>query len=117
MIAFPGDAPIALATSAGHGYLPLFGVMTLAIALAQIMAVLGWGEYFPWSISGLLAQGEQLGAASYVIVLRYRPGRIGRHIRLVGAGKSDPFASRASSSPGEGLQLSLQALSPEPPLR
>lgn len=61
--------PIALFASIGHGYLPPMGVTILAIFLAQIIAVAGWGEYFPWSIPALLAQGSQLGFASYLIVL------------------------------------------------
>jgi ABC-2 type transport system permease protein len=60
---------IAWAASAGGGYMPAFGVMILEIALAQIIAVLGWGEYFPWSVPGLYAQGEALGVISYLIVL------------------------------------------------
>jgi ABC-2 type transport system permease protein len=59
----------AFTASAGHGYLPPFGVMILVIALAQVLGVLGWGEYFPWAIPGLLAQGEPLGVISYAIVL------------------------------------------------
>ena len=60
---------IAFSASAGGGYMPAFGVMILEIALAQIIAVLGWGEYFPWSVPGLYAQGEALGAVSYLLVL------------------------------------------------
>lgn len=60
---------LAFAASAGGGYLPAFGVLILEIALAQIMAVLGWGEFFPWSVPGLLAQGDTLGPASYLLVL------------------------------------------------
>jgi len=60
--------PIAFFASAGHGYLPPLGIMVLAIFLAQIMAVAGWGEYFPWSIPALISQGSQLGFVSYLIV-------------------------------------------------
>jgi ABC-2 type transport system permease protein len=60
---------IAFSASAGGGYMPAFGMLILEIALAQIVAVLGWGEYFPWSVPGLYAQGESLGAISYLIVL------------------------------------------------
>lgn len=63
-------APVpAFAANAGGGYLPAFGVMILEVALAQILAVLGWGEFFPWSVPGLLAQGQALGAVSYFTVL------------------------------------------------
>jgi ABC-2 type transport system permease protein len=61
--------PIIFFASAGHGYLPPMGVAILAIFLAQIIAVAGWGEYFPWSIPALYSQGERLGTASYAIII------------------------------------------------
>jgi ABC-2 type transport system permease protein len=61
--------PIAFFASAGHGYLPPMGVAMLVIFLAQVIAILGWGEYFPWSIPALYAQGGNLGTVSYVIVI------------------------------------------------
>ena len=60
--------PILFFASAGHGYLPPMGVAILAIFLSQIIAVAGYGEYFPWSIPALYAQGTELGAISFVIV-------------------------------------------------
>ena len=60
--------PIAFFASAGHGYLPPMGATILALFLAQIVAVAGWGEYFPWSIPALYAQGSVIGSASYLIV-------------------------------------------------
>jgi len=61
--------PIAFFASAGHGYLPPVGVAFLAMGLAQVIAVAGWGEYFPWAIPGLYSQGEHLGIVSYGIVI------------------------------------------------
>jgi ABC-2 type transport system permease protein len=61
--------PVAFFASAGHGYLAPLGVMILAIILAQIVAVVGWGEFFPWSIPALISQGGKLGATSYAIVV------------------------------------------------
>jgi ABC-2 type transport system permease protein len=61
--------PILFFASAGHGYLPPMGVAILVMALAQIVGVIGWGEYFPWAIPGVYSQGEQLGALSYIIVI------------------------------------------------
>lgn len=60
--------PIIFFASAGHGYLPPMGVAILAIFLSQIIAVAGWGEYFPWSIPALYSQGDDLGMISFVIV-------------------------------------------------
>lgn len=60
--------PVAFFASAGHGYLAPLGFAFLMLLLAQVVAVAGWGEYFPWSIPALYAQGEPLGLISYVIV-------------------------------------------------
>ena len=60
--------PVAFFASAGHGYLAPLGFVFLALLLAQVVAVAGWGEYFPWSVPALYAQGEPLGVVSYVIV-------------------------------------------------
>jgi ABC-2 type transport system permease protein len=57
----------------GRGYLPALGFMILAMILAQIVAVLGYGQYFPWAVPMLVsgAAGDPStspGAASYVIL-------------------------------------------------
>jgi ABC-2 type transport system permease protein len=61
--------PIIFFASAGHGYLPPVGVAILAVGLAQVVGIIGYGEYFPWTIPGLYSQGEDLGIVSYVIVI------------------------------------------------
>jgi ABC-2 type transport system permease protein len=61
--------PIIFFASAGHGFLPPMGVAILAIFLAQAIGIAGWGEYFPWSIPALFAQGESLGMVSYAIII------------------------------------------------
>ncbi|GLZ28049.1 ABC transporter permease [Lentzea sp. NBRC 105346] len=68
--------PIALAASAGRGYLPGIGMMITATFLAQIVAALGYGHYFPWSVpalfSGLAGPGRDapgvIGYASVAVV-------------------------------------------------
>jgi ABC-2 type transport system permease protein len=45
---------VALFASAGRGYLLPLGWAVLTIAAAQIAAVLGWAEYFPWAVPGLM---------------------------------------------------------------
>ncbi|MBI5300856.1 MAG: ABC transporter permease [Chloroflexi bacterium] len=65
--------PIVFSASAGRGYLPPMGITILAILFAQVLAVMGWGEYFPWSVPALFAgtagvQTANLGAISFVIV-------------------------------------------------
>jgi ABC-2 type transport system permease protein len=65
---------VALIASIGRGYLPPIGWTILTIALAQIAAVMGWGEWFPWAVPSLLSefsgpQSEPLGVHSFLIVL------------------------------------------------
>jgi len=64
---------VALFASAGRGYLPPLGWTFFTGALAQIAAVLGWGDWFPWSVPALLSgmagpRAEQLGPHSYLLV-------------------------------------------------
>jgi ABC-2 type transport system permease protein len=65
--------PVAFLASVGRGYLLPLGVMLLVLALANVIGVLGWGNYFPWSVPGLYAglsgEGASLGPTSYWIVL------------------------------------------------
>jgi ABC-2 type transport system permease protein len=54
--------------SAGRGYLPPLGWAVATIAMAQILAVLGWGAVFPWSVPALLAGagGEDAGGVGLI---------------------------------------------------
>jgi ABC-2 type transport system permease protein len=63
--------PFAIAASAGRGYLPPFGLMLLAVVLAELTANIGWGPYFPWAVAGLVGVSgpEAVGVVSYVLVL------------------------------------------------
>lgn len=61
--------PIIFFASFGHGYLAPMGVMFLAVALAQVMTIIGYGEFFPWAIPGVYAQGQPISAVSLVIVI------------------------------------------------
>lgn len=65
---------VAYVASAGKGYLPSFGWMILTVALAQIVVITGWGNFFPWSIPALFSgaagpRAELLGWYSYLIIL------------------------------------------------
>ena len=64
---------VALIASAGRGYLPPFGWTIFTLAMANLVAILGWGGWFPWAIPGLFSgaagpRAEQIGAHSYVIL-------------------------------------------------
>ena len=61
---------VALFASAGRGYLPALGWAVFTLVCAQIAAVLGWGDWFPWSvpimISGMAGPGtDQVSLYSY----------------------------------------------------
>jgi ABC-2 type transport system permease protein len=65
--------PISLVAFLGRGYLPSVGFMFLALALAQVTEVIGYGMYFPYAIPALFIKanlgGDPLGIFSYIIVL------------------------------------------------
>jgi ABC-2 type transport system permease protein len=62
--------PMAFFASVGRGYLLPVGITFLLLLLANLIAVIGWGEYFPWGIPSLFAQDRNsLNLISYVIVL------------------------------------------------
>jgi ABC-2 type transport system permease protein len=60
--------------SVGGGYLAPLGFTALALAFAQILYILGWGSWFPWSVPLLFSElsgthAEQIGPHSFVIVI------------------------------------------------
>ena len=74
--------PFALFASVGRGYLLPIGVAILTLMMANLVAVAGWGEYFPWAVPGLYAQGKSpLTPISYWIVfLTGLAGMIGTYL-------------------------------------
>jgi ABC-2 type transport system permease protein len=65
---------VALFASVGRGYLPPLGWAFLTLALAQIVSVMGWSDWFPWAVPGLLSslngpRAEPIALHSYVVVL------------------------------------------------
>lgn len=61
--------PFALLAGVGRGYLLPLGMAFLTLVTANLVAVAGWGEYFPWAVPALVAQGSKLAPVSYWIVL------------------------------------------------
>jgi ABC-2 type transport system permease protein len=66
--------PVTFFASFGRGFLAPVGITMLLLATANLVAVLGWGAYYPWSIPILYAQAMSKGTgglepASLVIVL------------------------------------------------
>ena len=65
---------VALLASAGRGYMPPMGWAFFTLAFAQIAALLGWGDWVPWSVPALLSgaagtDAAQLGLHSYIVVV------------------------------------------------
>jgi ABC-2 type transport system permease protein len=61
--------PFALFASMGRGYLLPIGLAVLTLMMTNFVAIMGWGEYFPWAVAGLYAQGKSsLAPISYWIV-------------------------------------------------
>lgn len=79
-------SPVALLASAGRGYLPPLGWTILTIFLAQIVAAIGWGAWFPWSIPALYSgeagsSAEALGIQSAMLILiTFTAGLIGTYL-------------------------------------
>lgn len=65
---------VALFASVGRGYLPALGWAFFTLVLAQVVSVLGWGDWLPWSVpvlaSGMMGPGgaDQVGLHSYISV-------------------------------------------------
>jgi ABC-2 type transport system permease protein len=64
---------VALVASWGRGYLPPMGWTILSLVFANIAALLGWGDWFPWAIpvmvSGMVkSQAGAAGLHSYVVI-------------------------------------------------
>jgi ABC-2 type transport system permease protein len=65
---------VALLASIGRGFLPPFGWTMLTVVLAQIAAITGWGDWFPWAVPALFSgaagpRADLLGVHSYVMVV------------------------------------------------
>lgn len=52
------STPVAFFASVGRGYLSPIGFMVFTLVLAQIIAVTGYGEYFPWAIPALISGAD-----------------------------------------------------------
>jgi ABC-2 type transport system permease protein len=61
--------PFAFFASVGRGYLLPIGSAILILIMTNFVAIVGWGEYFPWAVPGLYSQVKiPLTALSYWIV-------------------------------------------------
>ncbi len=64
------ETPIAFFANLGRGYLLPFGVTVLLIMFANVLSIMGWGEFFPWAIPMQIAQtGQPISGVSLTILL------------------------------------------------
>ncbi len=66
--------PVGLAASVGRGYLPAIAVMFATVFCAQVVAVLGYGQWFPWSVPAIYSgtagpDQPPPGAVGYLLVV------------------------------------------------
>jgi ABC-2 type transport system permease protein len=61
--------PFGFFASLGRGYLLPVGIAILTAILGNLAITLGWGEYFPWSVPGLVLQGTPLTPISYILIV------------------------------------------------
>jgi ABC-2 type transport system permease protein len=62
--------PFALFASIGRGYLLPIGLAILTMMVTNLVAIIGWAEYFPWAIPGLyVMEKNSLTPVSYWIVI------------------------------------------------
>ena len=74
LLTLPLISFVALLASTGRGYMSPFAWVFLTLILANLSAILGWGDWFPWAVPALFSgatgqQAEVLGLHSYVIVM------------------------------------------------
>ncbi len=65
--------PVAFFASYGKGYLAPTGFVVFMLVLSQMVAAIGYGEYFPWAIpavySGIAGVESHIKLSSFLIVL------------------------------------------------
>jgi ABC-2 type transport system permease protein len=64
---------VAYIASLGRGFLPPMAWIITMLASAQLLVILGWGEWYPWAVPALVAEiagpkGGSIGAHSLVAV-------------------------------------------------
>jgi len=71
--------PFAFVASVGRGYLLPLGLVVLTLMMSNLIAVTGQGEYFPWAVPGLLAQGK-ISSLPLSLLLVFVTGSAGIYI-------------------------------------
>jgi ABC-2 type transport system permease protein len=81
-LVFAVVTPFAFFASVGRGYLLPIGVAILMMMMVNLMLIIGWGEYFPWAVPVLYAEGKSpLTPISYwIVILTGLAGMIGTYL-------------------------------------
>ncbi|NOY37619.1 MAG: ABC transporter permease subunit [Chlorobi bacterium] len=66
--------PVAFFASYGRGFIAPIGFVIITLVIAQFIALLGLGPYFPWAIPGVFTapagtEGLHLFTSSYIILI------------------------------------------------
>jgi ABC-2 type transport system permease protein len=74
--------PFALLASVGRGYLLPVGLAVLTLMMTNLVVIVGWGEYFPWAVPGLYAQGKSslMSMSYWIVFLTGLAGMIGTYL-------------------------------------
>jgi ABC-2 type transport system permease protein len=74
--------PFALFASVGRGYLLPMGLAVLTLMMTNLVAIAGWGEYFPWAVAGLYAQAKSpLPPVSFwIVIITGLAGMVGTYL-------------------------------------
>lgn len=78
-------SPFALLASIGRGYLLPLGAAIITLIMANVAAIAGWGEFFPWAIPGLYTQamttpsGTIRPASYWVVIFTGLAGMVGTY--------------------------------------
>jgi ABC-2 type transport system permease protein len=60
--------PFAFLASLGRGFLLPFGIAIVTMILDNLLAVIGYADYFPWAIPGIFSQGIPVSSGSVATV-------------------------------------------------
>jgi ABC-2 type transport system permease protein len=77
--------PMGLAASIGRGYLAAVGALFATVFSAQVIAILGYGAYYPWSVPALYSGAagpdqSNVGPLSYGMVTAVGAAAVGATI-------------------------------------
>ena len=79
-LTIPVVMPFALFASVGRGYLLPIGIAVLTLMTTNLMAIVGWSEYFPWAVPMLYAQGTLTPVSYWIVLLTGLAGMIATYL-------------------------------------